>query len=185
MNALLDASEQTQYLTFRLAGEEYAIGILRVREIIEYDTLTAVPSTPAHIRGVINLRGSVVPVVDLAVKFGLAGTSVTRRTCIVIVEVDLDGERTTMGIVADSVSQVVDVLPQDVEPPPAFGARVPTEHLVGMGRMGKKFMLILDVDRVLSHDERAEAAALQQTVDEAAAETAEPERAEPEGADGP
>ena len=153
-------NEQTQYLTFRLAGEEYAIGILRVREIIEFDTLTTVPSAPRQVRGVINLRGSVVPVIDLGVKFGLAPTEVTRRTCIVIVEVVLHGECMTMGIVADAVSQVVDMLPGDILPPPQFGTRVPTDHLLGMGRLDRKFMLILDIDRVLSSEEQEQAAAL-------------------------
>src|SRR5260221_6026244 len=96
-----------QYLGFYIAGEEYAIGILRVKEILEYDTITTVPGTPSSMRGVINLRGSVVPVVDLAVKFGLAESLVTKRTCIVVVELDLEGQRTVIGVMADSVSQVI------------------------------------------------------------------------------
>ena len=149
MHPVQDAVEQTQYLTFYLAGEEYAIGILQVKEILEYDTLTKVPQTPASIRGVINLRGSVVPVVDLAAKFGLPPSPVTKRTCIVIVEVDLDGQRTVMGVLADAVSQVMDLAPTDVEPPPAFGTAVRVDYLQGMWKVGKKFVLILDVDRVL------------------------------------
>jgi purine-binding chemotaxis protein CheW len=159
MATTIEAIEQMQYLTFQLAGEEYAIGILRVREIIEYDVVTTVPTAPAHIRGVINLRGSVVPVVDLAVKFGLAPTTVTRRTCIVIVEADLDGDRTVMGVMADAVSSVVDMLPGDIEPPPSFGTRARVEHLVGLGRLGRKFALILDIDRLLSTLELSSAAA--------------------------
>ncbi len=121
MSAMQNVIEQTQYLTFHLVGEEYAVGILQVKEIIEYGIITKVPQTPPSIRGVINLRGSVVPVVDLAMKFGLSPSPVTERTCIVIVEADLEGERTVMGIIADAVSQVIDLLPQDIQAPPAFG----------------------------------------------------------------
>jgi purine-binding chemotaxis protein CheW len=153
MDALHDILEETQVLTFSLAGEEYAIGILRVREILEYDTLTKVPQTPPCIRGVINLRGSVVPVVDLAVKFGLAETPITKRTCIVIVEVDLEGTQMVMGVMADGVSQVRDLAPAELLPPPAFGTRVRVDYLRGMGKIGKKFVLLLDVDRVLAAPE--------------------------------
>ncbi len=159
MDAAKSAVDETQHLGFYIGGEEYAIGILRVREILEYDTITKVPGTPASIRGVINLRGSVVPVVDLALKFGLPESPVTKRTCIVVVEVDLDGERTVMGVMADAVSQVIDLGPEDVEPPPAFGTRVHMDYLLGMGKAGKKFILILDIDRVLSVDELLQAAA--------------------------
>jgi purine-binding chemotaxis protein CheW len=145
--------DQTQYLTFHLAGEEYAVGILKVKEIIAYGTLTVVPHTPPSIRGVINLRGNVVPVVDLAIKFGLDPSSITPRTCIVIVEVELDGERTTMGIVADSVSQVIELPSSDVLPTPPFGTRVKIDFLHGMGRADNKFFLILDIDKVLSVEE--------------------------------
>jgi purine-binding chemotaxis protein CheW len=145
--------DQTQYLAFYLAGEEYAIGILQVKEIIEYDTLTKVPGTPEFIRGVINLRGSVVPVVDLAIKFGLAESPITKRTCIIIVEVNLDGEKTQMGVIADSVSQVMDFLAGDIEPPLSFGNRMIVDYLMGLGKVGKKFVLILDIDRVLSEKE--------------------------------
>ncbi len=139
-----------QYLTFRLAEEEYAIGILRVKEILQYDTLTKVPQTPPSIRGVINLRGSVVPVVDLAAKFGLPPRPVTKWTCIIIVETNLEGNPTVMGVLADAVSQVMDFAPGDIEPPPVFGTRVRVEYLQGMGKVGKRFVLLLDVDRVLS-----------------------------------
>lgn len=147
------AAEPAQYLTFHLAGEEYAIGILRVKEIIQYEAITRVPTAPPSIRGVINLRGSVVPVVDLAVRFGLVSTEVTKWTCIVIVEVELDGDRTVMGVLADSVSQVVDLLPDDIREAPAFGTRARVDHLLGMARMGRKFALILDIDRVLSEED--------------------------------
>jgi purine-binding chemotaxis protein CheW len=144
---------QQQYLTFFLADEEYAINIQRVKEIIEYTTVTKVPKVPEWIRGVINLRGNVVPVVDLAVRFGLAEGPVTKTTCIVIVEVEQDSERTAMGVIADAVNQVIDLTPKDIEEPPAFGTRVRLEYLFGMGKLGKKFALILNIDTVLSNTE--------------------------------
>jgi purine-binding chemotaxis protein CheW len=145
-----DAAEQTQYLTFQLAGEEFAFSILRVKEILEYDTITRVPNAPAAVRGVINLRGSVVPVVDLAHLFAAPATTVTKRTCIVIVEARVDGQDLVMGVLADAVSQVMDLAPDAIEPPPAFGSRVRVEYLVGMGKVdARKFVLILDIDRLL------------------------------------
>ncbi len=161
MEAAKTATEPEQYLGFCIAEEEYAIGILRVREILEYDTVTRVPGTPRCVRGVFNLRGSVVPVVDLALKFGLPEREVTKRTCIVVVEVDLDGQRTVMGVIADAVSQVLDLGQGDVVPPPAFGTRVAMDHLLGMAKAGKKFILLLDIDRVLSVDELMEVTKLQ------------------------
>jgi len=153
MNEEKNTMDQTQYLTFHLAGEEYAVGILQVKEIIAYGTLTTVPQTPPSIRGVINLRGSVVPVVDLALKFGLSASAVTNRTCIVIVEVNLDGEPTVMGIVADSVSQVVDLSAHDILPAPSFGTQVRMNFLQGMGKAGARFVLVLNIDKVLSSTE--------------------------------
>jgi purine-binding chemotaxis protein CheW len=153
MESMNEIAEVPQYLTFTIAEEEYAVGILRVREIIQYEDVTKVPMTPPWIRGVMNLRGAVVPVVDLAVKFGLPESAVARTTCVVIVEVDLSGQATVMGIVADSVNQVIDLPESAVEPPPAFGTRVRVDYLVGMGKVGKGFVLILDIDRVLSTDE--------------------------------
>jgi purine-binding chemotaxis protein CheW len=142
--------DQTQYLTFQLAGEEYAVNILQVKEIIAYGTLTTVPQTPPSIRGVINLRGSVVPVVDLALKFGLNASPVTNRTCVVIVEVNTDGEPTVVGIIADSVSQVVELSAEDILPAPAFGTQVRMNFLQGMGKTEARFVLILNIDKALS-----------------------------------
>ena len=142
-----------QYLTFFIAGEEYAVNILKVKEITEYDTVTTVPNTAPWIRGVTNLRGNVIPVIDLAVKFGLSASQASKFSCIVITEVSYDGEKLTMGVMADSVSQVVDFLENEIETPPPFGTRLRIEFLLGMGRMGKKFCLILDIDKVLSTDE--------------------------------
>jgi purine-binding chemotaxis protein CheW len=145
-----------QYLTFMIAGEEYAVSLLKVKEIIEYDTVTEVPKTPEWIRGVINLRGSVVPVIDLAVKLRQAPSIAGKLTCIVITEVECEGEATVMGIMADSVRQVIDLNPQEIEPPPTFGTRVKVDYLLGMARSGKKFCLILDTEKVLSTDELLE-----------------------------
>jgi purine-binding chemotaxis protein CheW len=146
-------SETVQLLTFSVAGEEYAVGILRVREIIQYENVTRVPMTPPWVRGVMNLRGSVVPVVDLAVKFGLSETPVGPSTCAVIVEVELAGQFAVMGVMADSVDQVVDLPLTGIEPPPPFGTRVRVEYLQGMAKLENGLALILDIDRVLSADE--------------------------------
>jgi len=151
--------EHAQYLTFRVADAEYGVGILQVREIIEYDTITRVPLAPPAVRGVLNLRGSVVPVVDLAVKFGLPESTITKRSCVVVVECVLDGELTVMGVLCDAVSQVVDLTADDIEPPPAFGSRVRIEFLRGMGKLGEGFVLLLDLDRLLSTAEAAAATA--------------------------
>lgn len=153
MEPARDSSAPTQYLTFIIANEEYAINILRLREITEFTTITAVPTVPRCILGVINLRGSVVPVVDLAIKFGLPETKITKWTCIIIVELEIDGERTVMGVIADLVSQVIDLRPQDIEPPPPFGTKVRVDFLLGMGKTENKFVLILDIDKVLSTHE--------------------------------
>ncbi|MGO9862784.1 MAG: chemotaxis protein CheW [Terriglobales bacterium] len=148
-----EAVEQQQYLTFLLCGEEYAINILRVKEIIGYDTVTTVPKTPKWVRGVINLRGNVVPVVDLAVRFGLADRQVTKTTCIVIVDGQVDGQNTLIGVMADAVSQVMDVAAGDLQEVPTFGTRIKVDYLQGMVQLGKKFVLLLDIDKVLSADE--------------------------------
>ena len=162
-----------QYLTFMIAGEEYAVSILKVKEIIEYDTVTEVPKTPEWVRGVINLRGSVVPVIDLAPKFRLAPSVAGKLTCIVITEVQCEGEATVMGIMADSVRQVIDLKPKDIEEPPNFGTRVKIDYLLGMARSGKKFCLILDTEKVLSTEELLELPELvEQTIETQQAEAA-------------
>jgi purine-binding chemotaxis protein CheW len=142
-----------QYLTFFTAGEEYAVNIGKVKEIVKYEAVTTVPNTPAWVRGVTNLRGTVVPVVDLAVKFGLTGSGISKFSCIIITEVLFQGEKLTMGVLADSVSQVIELSDGDIEETPPFGTRVKIEYLLGMGPLGKKFCLILDIDKVLSADE--------------------------------
>ncbi len=147
------AAPIAQYLSFFIAGEECALGILQVREIIEYDTVTRVPGAPPWVRGVTNLRGSVLPVIDLALKLGLPASAPHRRSCVVVAEVSYQGDKLVLGVLADSIGQVVELSPTDVEPPPAFGAPVRIDYLVGMGRAGKKFILLLDMDRVLSGQE--------------------------------
>ena len=142
-----------QYLIFFTAGEEYGVNIGKVKEIVKFEAITTVPNTPQWIRGVTNLRGTVVPVVDLAVKFGLTGTAITKFSCIIIAEVLFQGEKLTMGVLADSVSQVIELSAGEIEETPPFGTRVKTEYLLGMGPLGKKFCLILDIDKVLSADE--------------------------------
>jgi len=164
------ASDPVSYLTFWIAGEEYGIRVLQVREIIEYGEVTRVPSTPPWIRGVVNLRGSVLPVIDLAVKFGQPPSPVTRRTCIVVAEVAAESRLTVLGVLADAVSQVVDLGPAEIEPPPPFGTPVRVEFLLGLGRAQEKFILLLDTDRVLSADELLAA----RSSEEAAAADQEP-----------
>lgn len=149
------AARRRQYLTFLLSSEEYAVDVLSVKEIIEYGDVTKVPGTPFHVRGVINLRGSVVPVVDLRQKFGMSATERTVNTCIVIAEVAIEGERTLLGALADSVQEVIDLEPGQIEPPPRIGASVRTEFIRGMGKRDAGFVIILDVDRVFSGDELA------------------------------
>jgi purine-binding chemotaxis protein CheW len=139
-----------QYLTFFIRGEEYAVGILRVKEIIEYETVTRVPSTPAYVRGVINLRGAVLPVVDFAAKFGHGSIEPARTTCIVVVETRLDGELLTVGLMADAVSEVVDIADEAIEPPPSFGTHVRVDFLIGMAKLDGRLALVLDIDRILS-----------------------------------
>jgi purine-binding chemotaxis protein CheW len=149
----------SQYLTCRIADEDYGIGILEAREILEYETLTKVPNAPRFIRGVINLRGSVVPVVDLAVKFGQEARPLTKRTCILIVETSGGGSRGVVGLVVDAVSQVIELTPDQIEPPPSFGTRAREEHLRGLGRLGNRFVLLLALDRVLQETDLLAAAA--------------------------
>ena len=153
MPASAKAPDRAQYLTFSLSGGEYAIAVLSVREIIEHEAVTRVPSTPSFVRGVISLRGSVVPVVDLARKFGLPESPVTKRTCIVIVEAASERERVVIGVLADAVNQVIELAHAEIEPPPSFGAPVRADFLRGLGRFGDGFVLVLDTDRVLSTEE--------------------------------
>lgn len=143
------------YLAFRLADEVYAIDILRIREILEYNLPTSVPMMPPSVRGVINLRGAVVPVIDLAVRFGREATGVGKRTCIVIVEVQHEGSTHILGLLVDGVNAVMEIGADSIEPAPAFGTRVNTEFIAGMARVDGRFVIILDIARVLSIEEMA------------------------------
>lgn len=149
----------SQYLTFSLNKEMFAVGILNVKEIIEYGHLTEVPMMPPFVRGVINLRGSVVPVIDLLARFGSKVTEVGRRTCIVIVEV-ADGDlQHDIGILVDSVSEVLDIPRSEIEPAPSFGAKIRADFIAGMGKVDGNFVIILDINKVLSVDEIAQLSA--------------------------
>ncbi len=163
--------ETTQYLTFKLDDEVFALDITKVREVLDFTTVTRVPRTPEFMRGVINLRGSVVPVVDLRLKFGMSKTEKTVNTCIIIVEVAVDNETTILGVLADSVQEVMDLAPGHIEPAPRIGTRLNTEFIKGMGKRDNAFLIILDVDKVFSTDELALVQATQ-----AAAQTEETDR---------
>jgi len=156
--------EPQQYLTFMLAAELFAIGILRIKEIIEYGQLTRVPMMPRFIRGVINMRGSVVPVVDLSVRFGRTPVAVTRRTCIVVLEMNDGDFQQDIGIVVDSVSEVLEIPANMVEPAPTFGAKIRTDFIQGMGKVNDRFVIILNVLNVLSVEEMSELTRVSQTV---------------------
>lgn len=148
-------TETTQYLTFKLEEEIFALDITKVREVLDFTSITKVPRTPEFMRGVINLRGSVVPVVDLRLKFGMAKTEKTVNTCVIIVEVTVDHETTVLGALADSVQEVIDLGPDQIEPAPKIGTKLRTEFIRGMGKQDERFIIILDIDRVFSVDELA------------------------------
>ena len=164
-DAGMDAGQDSgleQYLTFMLGGEVFAIGILAIKEIIEYGQLTEVPRMPPSIRGVINLRGSVVPVIDMGARFGKQPTHVGRRTCIIIIEVrsEPESEEATqvVGVMVDAVNEVLDIPSSEIEPSPSFGAKIRADFIKGMGKVEGKFVIILNADKVLSVDEMAELA---------------------------
>ncbi|MDP3979556.1 MAG: chemotaxis protein CheW [Pseudomonas sp.] len=153
--AALLQEEEAQYLTFLLSGEMFAIGILGIKEILEYGQLTSVPMMPACVRGVINLRGAVVPVVDLSARFGRPACEVTRRSCIVIIEADSQAGTQDVGLMVDAVCAVLEIPASEIEPPPNFGARIRADFIGGMAKVNGKFVIVLNVDRVLSVDEMA------------------------------
>lgn len=142
-----------QYLTFKLGDEVFALDISQVREVLDFTTVTKVPRTPEFMRGVINLRGSVVPIVDMRLKFGMAKTEKTVNTCMIIVEIVLDGERLIVGALADSVQEVIELDPGQIEPPPRIGTKLNTEFIRGMGKREENFIIILEVDKIFSTDE--------------------------------
>lgn len=155
LQEVITQKDEAQFLTFLLGSEMFAIDILGIKEIIEYGSLTSVPMMPDFIRGVINLRGAVVPVVDLSARFGRNATDVTRRTCIVIIEAENEGEKQDIGVVVDSVSEVLEIPASQIEPAPSFGTRIRADFISGMGKVKDKFVIILDVNKVLSVDEMA------------------------------
>jgi len=147
--------ETTQYLTFKLADEIFALDITKVREVLDFTAITKVPRTPEFMRGVINLRGSVVPVVDLRLKLGMTETRRTVNTCIIITEVSVDGDSVVLGTLADSVQEVMDLEPGHIEPAPTIGTKLKTEFIRGMGKQNERFIIILDIDKVFSTEELA------------------------------
>ena len=153
--AVESISEITQYLTFKLEDELFALDIGKVREVLDFTTITKVPQTPEFMRGVINLRGSVVPVVDLRLKFGKMMAEQTVNTCVIIVEVEVDGETVVMGAMADAVQEVLDMEPDQIEPPPRIGTKLNLEFIRGMGKHADQFIIILDIDKVFTVDEVA------------------------------
>ncbi len=151
-----ELNQVTQYLTFVLADEQFAFQIAKVREVLDYTTITKIPRMPDFLRGVINLRGNVVPVIDLRLKLGMSAIKKTVDTCIVIVEVEAGGDLMQIGALADSVQEVIDLDPSHISPPPKIGAKINTDFMQGMGKQNdEKFLIILDIDRVLSEAELA------------------------------
>ncbi|MGD8786657.1 MAG: chemotaxis protein CheW [Phycisphaerales bacterium] len=146
------SNKEGKYLTFILANEEYGLEILKVREIIGYMEITAVPQTPAYVKGVINLRGQVIPVVDLRAKFGMETTELTDQTCIIVVETSQSNNKFSTGIVVDHVEEVLDVAGEDIEEAPKFGSSVNTDFILGMGKIGDNVKILLDIDMVLAGD---------------------------------
>ena len=141
-----------KYLTFALGHEEYGLEILKVREIIKYVEVTAVPQTPHYVKGVINLRGQVIPVLDLRGKFGIPSADVTEETCIIVVEIAESGRKANTGIVVDRVQEVLDIAGENIEEAPQFGASVNTDFILGMGKVAQSVKILLDIDKVLSCD---------------------------------
>jgi purine-binding chemotaxis protein CheW len=146
-------NREGKYLTFTLAGEEYGIGILKVKEIIGVMAITTVPQTPAYMKGVINLRGKVIPIVDLRLKFGMESIDYTERTCIIVVEIASSGQKVMIGILVDSVSEVLNIKGGDIEDAPNFGSRLNTDYILGMAKTGGRVKILLEIDRVLNTEE--------------------------------
>ena len=154
------AALPSQFLTFMLGGDQYAVGILHIKEIIEYGSLATVPMMPDCVRGVINLRGAVVPVMDLSARFGRGPSVISKRSCVVIVEVgngDGDGKQ-VLGMLVDAVNAVVEIAAGDIEPAPSFGTRIRPDFIAGIGKVNGKFVILLDIERVLSSEEIVEMA---------------------------
>ena len=151
-------NRQGKYLTFSLAEEEYGIGILKIKEIIGMMPITTVPQTPKFIKGVINLRGKVIPVTDLRIRFGIDADAYTERTCIIVVEIEREIATLQIGIVVDSVSEVLNITDKDVEDTPTFGIKLKTDYILGMAKIDGGVKILLDIDKVLNAEEMAELA---------------------------
>jgi purine-binding chemotaxis protein CheW len=147
------ATAGSQYLTFTLDEEQYAVEVYDVKEVLEYTTVTRVPRTQDFMRGVINLRGSVVPVIDLRLKFGLGETEKTIDTSIIVMEVEIGGDTVTVGSLADSVQEVINLDSEQIEPPPQIGTRINTDFIHAIGKQESGFIIILNIDRIFSEDE--------------------------------
>jgi len=154
--SVAEISQMTQYLTFKLQDEIFALDISTVREVLDFSIVTKVPKTPDFMRGVINLRGSVVPVIDLRLKFGMTVTEKTVNTCVIIVEVKVDGETVILGVLADSVQEVMDMENDQIEPAPRIGTHLKTDFIKGMGKHNDRFLMLLDIDKVFSSNEIAD-----------------------------
>jgi purine-binding chemotaxis protein CheW len=150
-----EITETRQYLTFKLGDEVFATDVAKVREVLDFTTITKIPRTPDFMSGVINLRGNVVPVVDLRLCFEMSKTVKTVNTCVVVVEMLLDGESTVIGALADSVEEVIDLEPEQIEPAPKIGTQIRTDFIKGMGKRDAQFIMILDIDRIFSAEELA------------------------------
>ncbi|MBT4092285.1 MAG: chemotaxis protein CheW, partial [Deltaproteobacteria bacterium] len=145
--------ETNQYLAFKLEDEVFAFDISRVKEVLEFDTVTRVPQTPEMMKGVINLRGSVVPVIDMRIKFGMGGIEKTVNTVIIIIEIDMDSDSTMIGVLVDSVKEVMDLDSEHIEPPPTIGTQLNTDFIRGMGKQGSQFVIILDIEKIFCSEE--------------------------------
>src|SRR5271154_2282998 len=151
--SVTEITETRQYLTFKLGDEVFATDVAKVREVLDFTTITKIPRTPDFMSGVINLRGNVVPVVDLRLCFEMSKTEKTVNTCIVVVEMLLDGESAVIGALADSVEEVIDLEPDQIQPAPKIGTKIRTDFIKGMGKRDAHFIMILDIDRIFSADE--------------------------------
>ncbi len=151
----MEITETAQYLSFKLDDEVFALGISQVREVMDFTTITKIPEMPEFMLGVINLRGSVVPVVDMRLKFGMPPTERKVNTCIIIVEIEIEGEKTILGALADSVEEVLELDPEHIEPSPRIGTRLQLRFIKGMGKRDNRFIIILDINKIFSADELA------------------------------
>jgi len=151
--SVTEITETRQYLTFRLGEEVFATDVAKVREVLDFTNITKIPRTPDFMRGVINLRGNVVPVVDLRLCFEMSKTEKTVNTCIVVMEMLVDGESNVIGALADSVEEVIDLEPENIQPPPRIGTKIRTDFIKGMGKRDSELIMILDIDRVFSVEE--------------------------------